>query len=216
MGDCVGPRLLAGIWSAELSFFLRSGQSVYCGRVLARKLADIFLAGIFTSVVPESILRRPGGRVFQWTAPDRRNGIYVRSAPCPVDSPAQPVSCGDTAAAVVGDLAFGLRRKRLEGSDAHRLDCGSDQLLLATAIRCELGSRTVLSRAAHSAWTKLSVGISDNCSCSGLLSDAPLSCVAHATMAGKILIFLARILFCRIVSLRDLFYGALDLIFVGS
>ena len=34
-------------------------------------------------------------------------------------------------------------------------------------------------------------------------------------MAGKILIFLARILFCRIVSLRDLFYGALDLIFVG-
>ena len=70
-----------------------------------------------------------------------------------VDSPAQSVSRRDAAIAVVGDLAFRLRPARMEVADADRVDCGSDQLFLASAIRCELGPRPFFSRTAHRAGT---------------------------------------------------------------
>ena len=126
MGDRLGADLLARIRVAEFPLFLRSGKCFHRRGSLARKPADIFVAGMFAVVVPESIHGRFGVRSREWTSPDRRNGIHVRSARCSVDSDAELVSRADTAIAAVGNLAVGLRPARVEVSNTDRVDCSSD------------------------------------------------------------------------------------------
>jgi len=74
----------------------------------------------------------------------------------------------------MGDLAARLRRARLEISDAHRVVGCSNQLFLASAVRCELGARSLLPGAARGARVRLSAGLSSSYSGSCLLSDAPI------------------------------------------
>src|SRR5260370_4434098 len=77
-----------------------------------------------------------------------RNRIHVRPECSVADSPAQPVSYSDATPVAVGDTALRLRPPRLEISDAHHLDRGADQLLLAPRARRELGPRSILPRTA--------------------------------------------------------------------
>src|SRR5260370_29076691 len=65
--DCLDPFVLATVRTAEFSLFLRSRQSVYLRRPLARELTDIFLAGNWAVVFPDSICNRPRGRACKWT-----------------------------------------------------------------------------------------------------------------------------------------------------
>ena len=52
------------------------------------------------------------------------------------------------------------------------MDCGSNQLLLASAMRCELGAWAILSRAASGAGDGLFVDVFVGCPIGGLLAYA--------------------------------------------
>src|SRR5580692_6506709 len=60
----------------------------------------------------------------------------------------------------------------MEVSDAYGMDCGSDQLFLAAAMRCELGAWAILSRAASGAGDGLFILVLADCAAAGLLADA--------------------------------------------
>jgi hypothetical protein len=178
----VGAGILAALWGTELSFLLRSGKCPDRNRALARESADFFVGGDRITFVPDHLRRRFCGRIIDGTARRRRHGIYVRSGRASDDSPAQLVSCGYSAAAVVGDLATGIRPARVEGSDTDDVGRGAHQLFLAAWARCELGARTFLSRAARDAGVGLSTHLSDRGSGIRLLSDALVSGLAQSPM----------------------------------
>jgi hypothetical protein len=60
----------------------------------------------------------------------------------------------------------------MEVSDAYGMDCGSDQLFLAAAMRCELGAWSILSRAASGSGDGLSGDLFGGGAAAGLLADA--------------------------------------------
>src|SRR5208283_4367619 len=183
MRDCVDPLVLAAVWPAEFPFLLRSGQSSYYRGPVDGRSADIFLAGKRAAVFSDPVHHRSCRSSGKRTAPDRWHGIYVRSKHSAANSLAKPVSCSDAAVAAVGDMALGIRPARMEISDAHCMDRGSDQLLLAPAIRCELGPRPFLPRTARSSRLCLSPGLPDHRSSRGLQSDSPLPCLDRAALA---------------------------------
>src|SRR5207302_2829637 len=187
------PSVLAPIRTAEFSLLLRSRQYVHLRSSLARKPADIFLAGNQSVVVSDSIHHRPRRRARNWTPLDRRIGIHVRSTHRAGDSSPQPVSRGDAAVIAVGDSPFRLRPPRMEISNADRVDRGSHQLLLASGIRRELGPRPLLSRAARRSRTYLSAGIPAGRAHHRLFSNPPDAGAMGAPMEVKQLIFLTYI-----------------------
>jgi hypothetical protein len=151
--------------------------------------ADIFLAGKRTAALPDSLHHRSCGDLPQRTPLDRRNRIHVRSSYSAVDSIAESVSRSDTAIAALGYYSSRLRRARLEISDADRVDCSSDQLFLASVIRCELGSWPLLSRTARSSRTHISVGLPDHCSRLDLLPHASLPALVCWTLVCRTLVW---------------------------
>ena len=155
IGDSTGCRIFSSSAISAISLLLRA---------LAGKSADIFLAGKRTTALPDSIHHRSCGGSSKRSALDRWHGVYVRSTRSAAHSIAESVSRGHPAIAAVGDLAFRLRPARLEVSDADCVDRGSDQLFLASAVRCELGPRAFLSRTARRSGVLVSVGLPDHCS----------------------------------------------------
>src|SRR5580704_14601200 len=107
-----------------------------------------------------------------------------------MDSPPEPVSRSSPAIAAVGDLALRLRPARLEVSDFDCLDRRSDQLFLASAVRCELGSRTFFSRTACHARSSISAALPDHCPRSRVFSHAQVSVLARCALARQILVIL--------------------------
>src|SRR5271166_1629492 len=75
----------------------------------------------------------------------------------------------------------------MEVADANRVDCDSDQLFVAAAIRCELGPRPFFSRTACHAWMAVRSGISDRCPQRCLFSYASLSCLVDAALESGVL-----------------------------
>ena len=134
--DCVRGRVdslvLAAIWCAEFSVLLRPGKFVHGRGIVARKFTSVFLAGVRLAVISDFVCGGPCGHDSKWKAFNRRHGVYVRSACAAADSIAEPVSCGHATAAALGHLAFGLRFAGLEVPDADHVDCGSDQLFVAS------------------------------------------------------------------------------------
>jgi len=185
MGSGVGAGLLAAIWGAELSVFLRPGKCARRDCFVEGKFADLFVADVLTTDFSDFVHDRSGPRDRHGTALDRRNGIHVRSAHTLMDSAFEFVSCCHAGIALMGDLATGLRRPRLEISDADCLDGSAGELFLAAAVRRELGSRTLFSRAARHAGISIFADLPGRGSCFDLLSDASIALVAHAAMAGE-------------------------------
>ena len=106
--DRVDTVVLAAIWSAEFSLFLRSGQSIDYRGSLAGESADILLAGKRTAALPDSVYRRSDWRARERPTFDRRHRIYVRPAYSAADPIAEPVSCDNSAVVTVGDPEFRL------------------------------------------------------------------------------------------------------------
>jgi hypothetical protein len=197
MRDRLDTRVLAAVWDAKFSVLLRSWQLVHHRRSVDGKRADIFLAGHWAVVVPDFICGRPGEHSDRGEAFDRRHRVYVRSPDPFTDSIVEPVSCRDASTIAMGNSTFRLRPERVEVSNADCLDGSSDQLFLASGIRCKLGSRAVLSRTARPAGNCLYTDISDCCSSRDLLSHASIPYLVCQTATAKDLVIVSVIHSCR-------------------
>ena len=204
-------------------FFCDLGNLLYYCRSLAGECVDIFLAGKRAAALPDSlhssILR---GRFV--------SGRHLIGGTEYMFDPHIPLSIRLLSLFHVvtpplllwAILSSGLRPARLEISDADRVDRGSDQLFLASGIRCELGSWTLLSRTACSARTLISFGISDYCSRGNLLSHSPFSLVCGLRGRTELqnLVFapgiLSVILSSRVDSKRAQSRGGLSLIYASA
>ena len=108
LADRLGPYLLAAIWDAEFSFFLRHRECAHRDWFVAGKPADLFLGGMWAALFSNAIHHRSCGSAPPQSPHHRRNGIHVRSAPVADDSTPEFVSRGNAAVAAVGDLASWL------------------------------------------------------------------------------------------------------------
>src|SRR5712671_4359775 len=173
LDNCMAAALLAALRPAEFSIFLRHRKHPYrCGFV-AGKPADIFMAGLRIAGVSNALHRRSRDHRCHGSSRHGRNRIHVRPECSVADSPAQPISYSDATAVAVGDTALRLRPPRLEISDAHHLDRGADQLLLAPRARRELGPRPILPRTACRAGRGLLAGVPVGATFGRVFPDTP-------------------------------------------
>src|SRR5580765_2333891 len=76
----------------------------------------------------------------------------------------------------------------MEAADTDDVECGADQLFLATRTGCKLGARAVLSRAACDARVGLPAWIHDGGAAAGLFSDALVSGMGGRQMEADIVV----------------------------
>src|SRR5215813_13298705 len=122
LADRVGSDLLEAIWRTKFSIFLRYRECVDRNWPVVGESADLFVGRVRIITVSVAVRHRSRRCVADGTSVHRRNRVHVRFASAAVRSAAQFVSCRDSAAVAVGNLAIWLRLSRMEMANAHDVD----------------------------------------------------------------------------------------------
>src|SRR4051812_6575065 len=149
LADRLGSSVLAAIWRAEFSLLLRHRKYPDRRGLVDGKSADLFLGGLRIVIVSNALRGRSRRRSADRASLHRRDRVHVRSPSISFRPAAESVSPRQSAIVAMGDLAFRIRRSRMEIANTHHVDGRADQLFLASRAGRELGARDVLPRAAR-------------------------------------------------------------------